>query len=85
MAIHETLTEVNHLLFCEECNRRALDFLEAATSAVRMAGIEPPAVTQLNVEESLHSFLSLHERCLSCNQRASFNIGLPAEAPGTTP
>lgn len=60
--------EINQLLFCEQCHGRAIDFLEAATSAVRMAGIEEPAVILARVEESLNAFLSLHETCHSCNQ-----------------
>jgi hypothetical protein len=61
-------TEISQLLFCEQCHARAIDFLEAATSAVRMAGIEEHAVIQARVEGSLNSFLSLHETCRGCNQ-----------------
>ena len=68
MKIDNSPTEINQLLFCEQCHARALDFLEAATSAVRMAGIEEPAVIHSRVVESLNSFLSLHETCHSCNQ-----------------
>ena len=68
MATEETLNEVNQLLFCEQCNQRGLDFLEEALYAIRMAGMEETAVIQLRVEESLKSFLLLHERCLSCKE-----------------
>ena len=68
MATEDTLNEVNQLLFCEQCNQRALDFLEEAVTAIRMAGLEGAAVIELRVEESLKLFLSLHERCLSCKE-----------------
>lgn len=68
MKIDNSPAEMNQLLFCEQCHARAIDFLEAATSAVRMAGIEEHAVIQARVEGSLNSFLSLHETCHSCNQ-----------------
>ena len=71
MKIDHSPAEINQLLFCEQCHARALDFLEAATSAVRMAGIEEPAVIQARVEESLNSFLSRHETCHSCSQDES--------------
>lgn len=68
MKIDHPPAEINQLLFCEQCHDRAIDFLEAATSAVRMAGIEEPAVIHARVIESLKSFLSLHETCRGCNQ-----------------
>jgi len=68
MKVDNSPTEIQPLLFCEQCHGRAIDFLEAATSAVRMAGMEEPAVIQARVGESLKSFLSLYETCPSCKQ-----------------
>jgi hypothetical protein len=68
MKIENSPAEVNQLLFCEQCHARAIDFLEAATSAVRMAGVEEQAAIRARVEKSLNSFLSMHETCHNCNQ-----------------
>jgi len=66
--MHDRLSEINSSLFCEECHHRALDFLEAATSAVTLAGSEAVTTLQARVEVTLHSFLSLHKACPSCKE-----------------
>jgi hypothetical protein len=65
MELNDRLADVNRLLFCEQCHRRALDFIEAALSAVCLAGDEDAAALRNQVEGSLEAFLSLHEACLS--------------------
>jgi hypothetical protein len=64
----DRLTEVNSLLFCEECQRRALYFLDAAESAVCRAGAEQAITLQMKVEAALESFLLLHEACPNCKE-----------------
>ena len=64
----ERLLEINRLLFCEECHRRALEFLEAAVSAVSEAGSENPKAIQTRVKTALDSFLLGHEACASCKE-----------------
>jgi hypothetical protein len=68
MDLNDRLADVNRLLFCEECNRRALDFLDAAMAAIQLAGIEDAVTLQVRVEGALESFLSLHDACLSCKE-----------------
>jgi hypothetical protein len=53
MDLHDCLLEINRSLFCEECQRRALDFLEAGESAVYLAGTEPAVTLQIKVEAAL--------------------------------
>jgi hypothetical protein len=64
----ERLHEINCLLFCEECHRRALDFLESAESAVSQAGSENVTTLQAKVDATLESFLLLHAACPSCKE-----------------
>ena len=64
----ECLHEINCLLFCEECQRRALDFLDAAEFVVRLAGTEPVTTLHARVDAALESFLSLHAACPSCKE-----------------
>ena len=65
---NDRLVEVNSLFFCEECQRRALNFLDAAESAVCRAGTEPAITLQMKVVAALESSLLLHEACPSCKE-----------------
>jgi hypothetical protein len=64
----DPLIEVNRLLFCEACQRRALDFLDAAEWAVCNAGTETAITIQMKVEAALESFLLSHEGCPRCKE-----------------
>ena len=68
MDLDNRLLEINRSLFCEECHRRALDFLEAATSAVCNADTEPAITLQTKVEAPLEAILLLHEACPRCKE-----------------
>ena len=68
MEINEPIRLDDELLFCEECNRLALAFLNEAREAVRQAGVSEASDLRTNVDLALAAFLERRASCAHCNE-----------------